>query len=318
MSCSNDVDRLEEDEIADVLEGLDRLDEESRRISGLTIAEIACESAGFDGASFMDGNVHLLAGSDASGPAFPKTDEPVKGGFRAARVAVVPVTSGYGLIGGFAKTVAGILEHVGADAFVTEQTDLSGVEEAHRRGASIVFLADDYTFCAIGIAGAALSDNGVATGHAFATALAHMGAGNEALVLGAGPVGTAATERLVALGFDVSAYDTDEARLDRLVARTGARKETSASCIGNHRNILDATTGAGFITRADVTPETCISAPGIPLGVTQEAARTVRLFHNPLELGVAAMYFDCLRQLSAKDDPVRFVSEPAFADAAVD
>lgn len=317
MSCSNDVDRLEEEEIADVLEGLDRLDEESRRVSGLTIAEIACESAGFDRACSMDGNVRSLAGSDVSEPAFPKADEPVNGGLRAARVAVVPVTSGYGLIGGFAATVAGILEHVGADAFVTEQTDLAGMEEAHRRDASIVFLADDCTFCAIGVTGAALSDNGVATGRAFATVLAHMGTGNEALVLGAGPVGTSAAEQLTALGFTVSAYDTDEARLDRLVARTGARKETSASCIGNHRNVLDATTGAGFISRADVTPETCISAPGIPLGVTQEAARTVRLFHNPLELGVAAMYFDCLRQLSAKDDPARFISEPAFADAAV-
>jgi pyrrolysine biosynthesis protein PylD len=277
MSKYADVDRLEESEIEGVSEGLFDLDCESVRMTGLTIAQLAAESAGFS--SFKQAET------------FERTFCP------APRVAVIPVTSGYGLIGGFAQTVSDILSHVGADAFVTEKCDVAGIEEAYRRRADMAFLADDYTFTAIATAGCAASDNGEATGRAFACALAHMGVGDEVLVLGAGPVGTSAVRYLLGCGFAVSVYDTDPERLDAVVETTDARRET-AGCVRRFRNILDATNAADFITCAEVTEKTRISAPGIPVGPTAQARSVAEVFHNPLELGCAAMYFDCLHQLA--------------------
>jgi len=264
---AQEVDRLTEEEIAGVLEGLEALDAESWLTCGLTIGEIAREAAGFAGT------------------------EP------ALSVAVVPVTAGCGLIGGFAQTLAGILAHLGARAFVTQQSDIAGVEEAYRGGAQVVFAADDYTFSAFGTCAAALSDNQEATGRAFACALTHMASGNDALVLGAGPVGSSATRYLTARGYTVSVFDLDTAKAARLAARTGARLERRADCTRFYRNILDATNAGGFIDVGDVTLGANLAAPGIPLCVSPAAARQVNLFHNPLELGVATMYYDCARQL---------------------
>lgn len=280
MSKYADVDRLEESEIEGVAAGLCDLDRQSREMTGLTIAELAGESVGF--ASHDEALAAQVAVGDGVAP----------------RVAVIPVTSGYGLIGGFAQTLVAILNHLGANARATDKTDLAGLEEAYRARAQLIFMADDYTFTAVSTRGGAMSDNGIATGRAFGCALAHMARGGEVLVLGAGPVGLSATRYLKGCGFAVSVYDKDPARLSAAVEATGAGREQDG-CVARYRNILDATNGADFITAADVTSETRISAPGIPLGPTAQVRSLVPVFHNPLELGTAAMYYDCLHQLTS-------------------
>ena len=47
-----------------------------------------------------------------------------------ALVGVIPMTSGGGVLKGFCRTVADIVSHIGCKAFVTRNTDASGIAEA--------------------------------------------------------------------------------------------------------------------------------------------------------------------------------------------
>jgi len=220
------------------------------------------------------------------------------------RVAVVPVTAGEGLIGGFSAAVRDILAVCGAEAFVTEGTDVTGLQQALRSGADIIFTADDDTCIAFAPGAGVESDNGDATGLGFAVALEQMMlksgqrlAGAPVLVIGAGPVGRAAAVRLVADGLDVRICDTDAAKARRGADVSGAQVEPDTQAFCRYRNILDATNTGPFIEDADISADALLSAPGIPLCVTPAAAAKLTLYHNPLELGVATMYFECLKKL---------------------
>ncbi|NTV90972.1 MAG: hypothetical protein HGA22_11545 [Clostridiales bacterium] len=87
------------------------------------------------------------------------------------RTAVIPVTCGLGVIGGFCEAMKDILEYCGADVFITNKTDVAGIQEAYTNGADIVFMADDEVFAAFSLNGKITSDNGYATGIGFAAAL---------------------------------------------------------------------------------------------------------------------------------------------------
>ena len=66
-----------------------------------------------------------------------------------AAVAVVPITSGEGVIAGFVDCVAAICARLGCRAArVTEATDVAGFAEAFSGGDDLVFAADDRTFLA--------------------------------------------------------------------------------------------------------------------------------------------------------------------------
>jgi pyrrolysine biosynthesis protein PylD len=45
-----------------------------------------------------------------------------------------------------------------------------------------------------------------------------------------------------------------------------------------------------------VTDKTIIAAPGMPCGVCPEAREKATVIHNPLELGIMTMYFDCIKK----------------------
>ena len=125
------------------------------------------------------------------------------------KTAVIPVTSGLGTIDRFSESVCAILCHAGADAFVTQKTDVAGLQEAYLAGAEMAFLADDDVCAAFSLRNGATSDNGFATGIAFAAALNAAVSCEEqtVLVLGAGPVGTAAAMYLCQNGAKVVLYE---------------------------------------------------------------------------------------------------------------
>ncbi|WP_298483899.1 3-methylornithyl-N6-L-lysine dehydrogenase PylD [uncultured Ruminococcus sp.] len=216
------------------------------------------------------------------------------------KTAVIPVTSGLGVISRFSESVCAILQHIGADAFVTEKTDVAGLQEAYAAGAEVIFLADDDVYAAFSTGGAWQSDNGFATGIAFAAALdgAVSCAGKKVLVLGAGPVGSAAAKWLDNAGAQVAVYDPLLGK-----AKAAAEKCVHATVLCDtpdlrqYGYILDATPNGGWISAEDVTEGTVFSVPGMPLSLTSEAAEKVTLIHNPLELGTIAMYYDCIRQM---------------------
>lgn len=219
------------------------------------------------------------------------------------RTAVVPVTSGLGIIDGFSNTVCGILQYCGIDAFVTDATDVGGMQEAYKKGAKMLFMADDDTCSAFSILGNAYSDNGFATGIGFAAALEEAmkkrkETGARVLVLGLGPVGTAAAEYLQNAGCEVWVHD-----INQVATKAFTKTHPGIEVLFNPElkcefdYILDATPVANIIKKQEVSDRTVIAAPGMPLGVEESAASIAQVIHNPLELGIITMYCECIAKM---------------------
>jgi pyrrolysine biosynthesis protein PylD len=221
---------------------------------------------------------------------------------RACGVAVVPITSGEGVIPGFVQCVAAICARLGCRARVTQATDVAGFGEALAAGDDVVFAADDRTFLAFDLARRVVADDDPCTAHAYVAALdAAAGpgglAGRPVLLVGLGPVGRAAASRLVALGADVLVCEREEARLAAVVADLPqVTPVTLADGLERSRLVLDATPTPGLVDAGWVGADGVVSAPGLPPGVTAAAARALgeRLVHEPLALGVAAMAVEAL------------------------
>ncbi|MCE5242411.1 MAG: 3-methylornithyl-N6-L-lysine dehydrogenase PylD [Syntrophobacteraceae bacterium] len=232
------------------------------------------------------------------------TEWPAGGTAGKTRVAAVTLTGGEGALDGFAEAVAAVADFLGADAFVTRAADAAGLAEAYESGAEIVMLADDERFVAINLVTRRVSDNSQLTGRAFATALDLMAGGlrrRGALVLGCGPVGRSAAEALAGCGASVTVFDPEISRSRELVLRlrriSGApvmAAESLRAALSSHQYLLDATPSGGFISGDVIDDRTLVAAPGVPCGVTTEAAALLgeRLLYDPLCLGVAAMLMD--------------------------
>jgi pyrrolysine biosynthesis protein PylD len=212
-----------------------------------------------------------------------------------ARLAVVPITTGEGVISGFADCVATILTHLDCEAWVTAEPDVRGIQGAVAQGADAVFMADDYRFIALDLRHGRCIDDDPATADGYVTALEAAAGGllsRHVLLLGLGPVGRAAARRLVSRGAAVEVVEPDEARL-RAALDVGLKLQPVELAQGLSRCdlIFDATPAGGFIDAADVTPFTVAAVPGLPSAFTAEAqvALGSRHIHEPLAIGVAVM-----------------------------
>lgn len=209
------------------------------------------------------------------------------------RIAVVPITTGLGIIQGFSETVTAILVYLGADAFITEKTDVSGLQEAFFRGAEVVFMADDQAFSAFHFKNGIFSDNSVATGRGFAAALylaAKAQAEREVLVLGAGPVGQAAIEFLLEKNVLVVLGEIDQDKARACGEKYPDIKIVADWTAGVYQYIVEATPIPELIKAKNITDQSIIAAPGVPFGVAPGAAEKAdQIIHNLLELGVATM-----------------------------
>jgi pyrrolysine biosynthesis protein PylD len=229
------------------------------------------------------------------------------------RVGVVPVRWGQGLIKGFCEATAGILRHLGFDTFVTGQTDISGLAEACETKADVIFLSDDNDFVALNTQTRQHVHNADATGKGFAAGLDLMTSGladQHVLVLGCGPVGRSATSALLSYDAIPSIYDinSDYSReLMRSIAGSDSDKITIEPdfypALAGHTLIVDATNATEIIHAADISTQTFIAAPGIPLGLSCNALKKVsdRLLHDPLQIGVATMGMMVVKQMSKID-----------------
>lgn len=276
--------RLTTNDIQHIAAQLADYDTELTKKTGYSLRGIACRAAGVQESEFEKMSADLLAG-------------------------IVPLTFGRGIIGGFCDTVASIVAHIGCPALVTQFADVAGLAEAFEKKADIIMLADDDRFVAIHPQSRQLADNAAATGRGFATGLSLMGGGLEkknVLVIGCGPVGSAATQALVKLGSDVSIYDINLSRSDDLANRIRQSLDAKINIVKkleqaltDHQFIVDATPAADIIPAEYITPDTYISAPGVPLGLNQEARSKVfdRLLHDPLQIGVATMTVDAMKFL---------------------
>ena len=260
--------RLTPKDVGDLVSRLDTFELGLREITGLGLRGVAIRSVAHD---------------------------PVCVPLIGARLAVVPITSGEGVISGFADCVATILGHLGCEAWVMAQPDVRGIQAAVAQGADALFMADDHRFIALDLRHGRCIDDDPATADGYVTAL-EAAAGSllsrHVLLLGLGPVGRAAARRLVSRGAAVEVVEPDETRL-RAALEVGLKVQPVDLSEGLERCdlIFDATPEGGFIDAASVTPITIAAVPGVPSAFTTEAQAALgsRHIHEPLAIGVAVM-----------------------------
>lgn len=223
--------------------------------------------------------------------------------FAGTTSRVVPITSGKGIISGFASAVASILEHVGLKSSVTRHTDVAGFVEAVEEEATIIFAADDSVFMGLNLKNKRLTYNHVATGHAYSAALGlRIGglSGKKVSLLGIGRVGTAAAEYLEGNGAEVFAYDLNREKAKLLLNRFPSIMSCVSldDCLKKGDYAISTVPLRGFIQERHIKEGAIFAIPAIPLGLTKAAMRRLgadNLIHDPLLLGVSAMAYDLVR-----------------------
>ena len=270
--------RLRAKDLRFIPSSLNDYDLQLLRKTGATLKQIACQTVGVDGEIFQDVDRY--------------------------RIGVIPITAGQGILKGFTEAVQAIAKHLGFQAFITKQPDVSGFGEAFERAAHILMLADDKRFLAVNTATRRVIDNAEATGKGFATALAMMGGGlksKDVLIIGAGRVGKSAARTFMRMGARLGLYDIKQYLSSRVARELRCHPsgevivETNLNeALLKYRIIFDASPGKGLICSRHVTPQTFIAAPGIPVGLTgrARAKSSDRLLYDPLEIGVATMIVD--------------------------
>ncbi len=276
--------RLQSDDISAITSQLNAYDEELLAKTGHRLGQIACHAVEME----------------------EETAREIAPGIK---VGIVPVRWGQGEIEGFCEATAGILKHLGFDAFVTGQTDISGLAEAFETRADIIFLSDDNDFVALNTRNRQYIHNAEATGKGFAAGLELMTgglAGQKALVLGCGSVGGSAARALLKYGAQVSIFDINS-RISREFVNSSSRSDADRITIekdfqyalAGHSLIVDATNAAEIIRSEDISSQTFIAAPGMPLGLSRKAFDKVsdRLLHDSLQIGVATMGMAVVKQM---------------------
>jgi pyrrolysine biosynthesis protein PylD len=276
--------RLGSHDILDIVSQLKAYDQELILKTGHNLRQIACHAV-------------QLKEKDALGA------------MSGLRVGVVPITWGQGVIAGFCNATAGILTHLGFNTFVAGHADISGLAEAYEANADVVFLSDDNDFVALNAETRQYVHNAPATGKGFAAGLDLMANGlvdKKVLVLGCGAVGRSAISTLLSYGAKVSTYDVNSSNC-REFKNSMAGPDSAGitvepdlhAALAGHTLIVDATNAVGIIRTEDISPQTFIAAPGMPLGLSRDAQNKFsdRLIHDPLQIGVATMGMEIVKQI---------------------
>lgn len=274
------ITRLYYDAVKDIPTSLDDLDRKYMASTGYNLLGLAARAAGV-------------------------SPEAAKQKARGCIAAVVPVTSGQGLIPGFSSAVKSILNHIGLTGIVTNETDIAGIGEAFHRKAHLLFLADDMKFLAINLQNQNVVENSRATALGFVHALAAATelhsksvAGAKVLVMGLGPVGTCAALELERIGFVVSVFDIDYIKAECFVGlHPGIEAVHDPRRVSRGiTHIYDATPAPEIIDDDMVQPLTVTACPGVPHGLTAGALAKSgpRFIHDVLPLGVCVMALQAL------------------------
>ena len=225
------------------------------------------------------------------------SEEALTAAIASHTVAVVPITAGGGVVENFSEAVRGILAYLDVSVFKTRESDVAGVAEGVERGADIVFFADDNRFVALNLPLRRLTDNAEATARGYVTALEAMAGGlsqrGVLVVGGAGQVGWNAVLALESKGAKVAACDIDQQKMGSLAKGHEVIVERNLEeAVSRYTVFFDASPAADIIEAKYIKQETLVAAPGMPLGLTDEAYSLVkqRLIHDVLEIGVAAMF----------------------------
>ena len=262
--------RLVQQDVVGITCQLNRYDQELEQKTGMTLRQIACSAAGISEDEFMNAAVRNT-------------------------VAVIPVTTGEGVIPCFVQVVQGIACHLGVQAFETTESDVAGMAEGVSRGAHILLMADDSRFIALNTHTGTVADNNVATARGFVAALSGMAGGlkdREVLVLGAGVVGREILKYLKLLEARAAVFDVDPTKTRDFEGDPAVTVELKrGSALARYRYLIDATPQGNFLLASDLHPGVMMALPGVPLGLTLESCEILkgRYVHDPLQIGVAVM-----------------------------
>lgn len=205
--------------------------------------------------------------------------------------AAVPVTSGLGIIGGFARSVDAILSRLGMRSHVTASTDVAGFAEAVRDQTDIIMMSDDPMFIAYNTNKRAYTDNSWGTAKGYSVCLKNAAGsleGRDVLVVGAGRVGGWAVRFLADMGAEVYVTDIVKKKAEDL-EKYGARALPDVEkAVSDHTLLINA---APFIIPGEIIAHgSIISSPGVPHYYDLEGrTRCKAIIHDPLEIGTAVM-----------------------------
>ncbi len=213
--------------------------------------------------------------------------------------AVIPTSIGDGILPGFSEKVAEIGCYLGLPCRVTKTQDVAGLGEAVAGGSEMIVIADDSTFLALNLNSRRVVNNSTATGEIYAAALAgaSRGVANRHVgVLGLGSVGQAAAVWLCSQGGRIIVHDKDRKKQTSFLSQRGDMRGAGSveEVISLTDIVLDATNGSNIIKTRKLRACLLLAAPGIPLGIDDPNSHMVRLIHDPLQLGVAAMIVQAL------------------------
>lgn len=214
-------------------------------------------------------------------------------------VAVIPTSMGEGILPGFSERVAEVGAYLGFPCRVTKGQDVTGFGEAVAGGSEMIVIADDSTFLALNLISRRVVNNSTATGEIYAVALACASKGvadRYVGVLGLGPVGYAGANWLCSQGARLIVHDKDHKKQTSFLSRRGDIRGASSveEVISLTDIVLDATNASNIIKVRGLEACLLLAAPGIPLGIDDPNSHMVRLIHDPLQLGVAAMMVQAL------------------------
>ena len=195
------------------------------------------------------------------------------------RAAVVSITSGEGVIGSFAESIAAILQTIGMEVLVTEQTDVSGIYEAVCEDADVVFMADDDRYIALNLRNGRVGENDFCTAMGYLQLLEDYnlketgGAlkGQPVLLMGYGRVGRIMHMLLMEKGALVTVYDKDPAKQEELES-LGIPQIKSPEEISAYRLIVDLTNEGDWLEPEWLQEDLIMAAPGVPLSLKAEVA----------------------------------------------
>lgn len=216
------------------------------------------------------------------------------------RVAVVPITSGFGVIGRFSESVATIVRQAGFNAFVTEKTDIDGLYESRQKNATIVFFADDNRYLGWHFRKNIISDNNISTARGYVEALEYATGSfqdKETLILGCGIVGYEIVKYLKTKHVNPAIFDINQGLMNSVSAELGVPILEDRASIKNYELILDATSEGKWLHKGMLHDKAWISAPGVPLSLNDEMSEIYsdRLIHDQLEIGTLTMLGELCR-----------------------
>lgn len=209
-------------------------------------------------------------------------------------VAVVPITTGMGIIGTFADSVAAIIRQAGFSVFVTNACDVDGMYEAYLRKANMVFMADDNRYIGMHLQKNRMSDNNIGTARGYVKALEQACGslkGKDVLVLGCGIVGFEIGRCLQEKFAKPIFYDKNEPLLQKVTLELGADRLFDSTKIRDYSFVMDATCEGGWMHEGMLHQNAWISTPGVPLSLdeTMKLKYEAHTIHDWLQIGTLAM-----------------------------